>query len=82
LLAKQIDSANAQELDRQLLAVSNEMSKLNPDRNAVAAAASAAAPFGTADCRAIGSHAIRSSRYAANASAHCPMMQKISALAG
>jgi hypothetical protein len=45
LLAKQIDSANAQELDRQLLAVSNEMSKLNPDRNAVASAASAAAPL-------------------------------------
>jgi hypothetical protein len=45
LLAKQIDSANAQELDRQLLAVSDEMSKLNPDRNAVAAAASAAAPL-------------------------------------
>jgi len=45
LLAKQIDSANAQELDRQLLAVSNEMSKLNPDRNMVAAAASAAAPL-------------------------------------
>jgi Cytochrome c554 and c-prime len=45
LLAKQIDSANAQELDRQLLAVSNEMSKLNPDRNAVATAASAAAPL-------------------------------------
>jgi hypothetical protein len=45
LFAKQIDSANAQELDRQLLAVSNEMSKLNPDRNTVAAAASAAAPL-------------------------------------
>src|SRR6266853_2561907 len=45
LLAKQIDSANAQELDRQLLVVSNEMSKLNPDRNAVASAASAAAPL-------------------------------------
>ncbi len=45
LLAKQIDSANAQELDHQLLAVSVEMSKLNPDRNAVAAAASAAAPL-------------------------------------
>lgn len=43
LLAKQIDSENAQELDRQLLAVSDEMSKLNPDRNAVASAASAAA---------------------------------------
>src|SRR6266568_775392 len=45
LLAKQIDSANAQELDRQILLVSDEMSKLNPDRNAVAAAASAAAPL-------------------------------------
>ncbi len=45
LLAKQIDSANAQELDRQLLAVSDEMSKLNSDRNAVASAASAAAPL-------------------------------------
>jgi hypothetical protein len=45
LLAKQIDSANGMELDRQLLAVSGEMSKLNPDRNAVAAAASAAAPL-------------------------------------
>lgn len=45
LLAKQIDSANAQELDQQLLAISGEMSKLNPDRNAVAAAASAAAPL-------------------------------------
>ena len=45
LLAKQIDSANAQELDRQLLAVSEEMSKLNPDRSAVASAASAAAPL-------------------------------------
>jgi hypothetical protein len=45
LLAKQIDSANAQDLDRQMLAVSEEMSKLNPDRSAVAAAASAAAPL-------------------------------------
>jgi cytochrome c554/c'-like protein len=45
LLAKQIDSASAQELDRQLLLVSGEMSKLNPDRNAVASAASAAAPL-------------------------------------
>jgi Cytochrome c554 and c-prime len=45
LLAKQIDSASGQELDRQLLVVSDEMSKLNPDRNAVAAAASAAAPL-------------------------------------
>lgn len=45
LLAKQVDSSNAQELDRQLLLVSDEMSKLNPDRNAVAVAASAAAPL-------------------------------------
>jgi Cytochrome c554 and c-prime len=45
LLAKQIDSASAQDLDRQLLAVSGEMSKLNPDRNAVVSAASAAAPL-------------------------------------
>jgi hypothetical protein len=45
LLAKQIDSASAQELDRQLLAVSDEMSKLNPDRNAVVSAATAAAPL-------------------------------------
>src|SRR2546421_8365074 len=45
LLAKQMDSANGQELDRQLLAVSDEMSKLNPDRNAVALAASAAVPL-------------------------------------
>jgi hypothetical protein len=45
LLAKQIDSANAQELDRRLLEVSGEMSKLSPDRNVVAASASAAAPI-------------------------------------
>jgi hypothetical protein len=45
LLAKQIDSASAMELDRHLLAVSDEMGKLNPDRNAVASAASAAAPL-------------------------------------
>ena len=45
LLAKQIDSANAQELDRRLLEVSDEMSKLSPDRNVVAASASAAAPI-------------------------------------
>jgi hypothetical protein len=44
LLAQQIDSGNAQELEKQLVAVSGEMSKLNPDRNAVASAASAAAP--------------------------------------
>jgi hypothetical protein len=45
LLAKQVDSASAMDLDRQLLAVSDEMSKLNPDHNAVAAAASAAVPL-------------------------------------
>jgi len=45
LLAKQIDSASAQELDKQLLTVSTEMSKLNPDRQVVATAASAAAPL-------------------------------------
>jgi hypothetical protein len=45
LLAKQIDSANAQELDHRLLEVSDEMSKLNPDRKVVAASASAAAPL-------------------------------------
>ena len=45
LLAKQIDSGSAQELDRQLAAVSGEMSKLNPVRNTVAAAASAGAPL-------------------------------------
>jgi hypothetical protein len=45
LLAKQVDSANAMDLDRQLLAVSNEMSKLNPNRDGVAAAASSAAPL-------------------------------------
>ncbi len=45
LLAKQIDSANALELDRRIAEVSDEMSKLNPDRNAVAASASAAAPI-------------------------------------
>jgi hypothetical protein len=45
LLAKQIDSPSALELDRQLLTVSGEMSSLNPDRNAVASAASASAPL-------------------------------------
>jgi len=45
LLAKQIDSASGQELDRQLLVVSEEMSKLNPDRSVVASAASAAEPL-------------------------------------
>ncbi len=45
LLAKQIDSVDAQELDRRLQEVSDEMSKLNPDRNIVAASASSAAPL-------------------------------------
>ena len=45
LFAKQIDSASAQELDRQILTVHTEMSKLNPDRTAVANAALAAAPL-------------------------------------
>jgi hypothetical protein len=44
LVAKQIDAASAQELEKQLGTVSQEMSKLNPDRNAAAAAASAAMP--------------------------------------
>jgi len=43
--AKQIDSASAQELDRHMLTVSTEMSKLNPDRTVVANAALAAAPL-------------------------------------
>jgi len=45
LLAKQIDPANAQELDRRISEVSGEMSQLNPDRSAVAASAAAAAPI-------------------------------------
>ncbi len=45
LLAKQMDSANKQELDRQLVVLSDEMSKLNPNRDAVASAAVAAAPL-------------------------------------
>jgi Cytochrome c554 and c-prime len=44
LLAKQIDANAAQELDKQIAAVGSEMSKLTPDRNAVASAATAAAP--------------------------------------
>ena len=44
LLAQQMDSVNARELEKQLSTVSGEMSKLNPDRNTVASAASAAAP--------------------------------------
>jgi len=45
LLAAQVDSVSAQELNRQLAVVSGEMSKLNPDRNAVASAAMAASPL-------------------------------------
>jgi hypothetical protein len=45
LLAAQVDSVSAQELNRQLAVVSAEMSKLNPDRNAVASAAMAASPL-------------------------------------
>jgi len=44
ILARQVDPASAQELEKRLTAVSDEMSKLNPDRNAVAAAATSAAP--------------------------------------
>jgi len=44
LMAKQIDAAGAEEMDRQLTTVATEMSKLNPDRGTVASAASAAAP--------------------------------------
>jgi outer membrane murein-binding lipoprotein Lpp len=42
LLADQVDSAAAQELQHQVGQVNSEMSKLNPDRNAVAASATAA----------------------------------------
>ncbi len=45
LFAKQVDSASAQELDRHMLTVSTEMSKLNPDRTVVAHAAQSAAPL-------------------------------------
>jgi hypothetical protein len=45
LLAKQIDLTSAQELDRQMVSVSAEMSELNPDRSAVATAALSAAPL-------------------------------------
>jgi hypothetical protein len=44
ILAKQVDANAAQELDKRLAAVSDEMSKLNPDRSAVGAAANSAAP--------------------------------------
>jgi Cytochrome c554 and c-prime len=44
VLARQADPTSAEELDQRLAAVSDEMSKLNPDRAAVALAATAAAP--------------------------------------
>lgn len=44
ILARQVDPASAQELEKRLTTVSDEMSKPNPDRNAVAAAATSAAP--------------------------------------
>jgi Cytochrome c554 and c-prime len=44
ILAKQVDPGAGQELDRQLAVVSGEMSKLNPDRSTVVAAAAAATP--------------------------------------
>lgn len=44
LLAKQVDETSAQELERRVAELSEEMSKLNPDRSVVAASATAAAP--------------------------------------
>ncbi len=44
ILAKQLDGSAAQELDARLAAVAAEMSKLNPDRGTVSAAANSAAP--------------------------------------
>jgi Cytochrome c554 and c-prime len=44
LIARQIDASSAQELDTQLAEIAEEMSKLNPDRNAVVTAANAASP--------------------------------------
>jgi len=44
VFARQVDPTAAQELDQRLIAVAEEMSKLNPDRAAVASAATAAAP--------------------------------------
>jgi hypothetical protein len=45
LLARQVDPAGSQELERHLTAVWEEMSKLNPDRGTVASTAAAAAPL-------------------------------------
>jgi hypothetical protein len=44
ILAKQVDATAAQELGHKLDAVADEMSKLNPDRDAVITAANSAAP--------------------------------------
>jgi Cytochrome c554 and c-prime len=44
IFAEQVDAGSAQELDKQMQVVYTEMSKLNPDRSAVANAASAATP--------------------------------------
>src|SRR5215467_12719662 len=44
LMAQQVDSSSAQELEKSLDTVSSEMSKLNPDRNAAVSAANAATP--------------------------------------
>jgi hypothetical protein len=44
VFARQVDSNLAQDLEKRVSAVADEMSKLNPDRNAVAAAASSAVP--------------------------------------
>jgi hypothetical protein len=44
LLAKQVDPAAAQELEQHLMALSGQMSTLNPDRAAVASHAAAAEP--------------------------------------
>ncbi len=45
LMAQQADETTAQDLEKSLSAVSSEMSKLNPDKSAVVASASAAAPI-------------------------------------
>jgi hypothetical protein len=44
VLARQVDRAAAEELDRRLASVGEQMSQLHPDRAAVVAAATAAAP--------------------------------------
>jgi hypothetical protein len=44
ILARQVDPGSARELDQRLAAVSDEMSKLNPDRSSVASTAASAAP--------------------------------------